>query len=96
MILHQRLDPGAFFDHICTDGAFEQIRALADGIDGQNAKTRKAAQAEGKGHTNGPDKAAVKQECHQGLTAGAQGEIGGIGVGIEGHHYGADADQPGG
>lgn len=40
-----------------------------------------------------PGKTAVKQECNEGLAAGAEDEIGGIGVSTEGHDTGVDANQ---
>lgn len=71
-----------------------QVGSLTDGIQRQNGKVGKSAQAEGQGNAAHPDEAAVKQEGHHGLTAGAKGKISGVGVGLEGHTHGADADQP--
>ena len=56
----------------------------------------KPAQAEGQRYAAHPGEAAVKQEGDHGLAAGAEGEIGGVGIRIEGHHDGAQADQTGG
>ena len=92
----QVLDPFSLFDHGGTDEAFHQVCALADGVQGDDGHIRKPAQAEGQGNTDTPDKAAVKQEGDQSLAAAAQRKIGCVGIGIEGHHYGADADEASG
>jgi len=89
------LDPFALFDHGRTQEAFDQIRTLADDIQGKNGKSGESAETESQGDYNTPDKAAVEQEGHHGLTAGAEGKIGGIGIRIEGHHHPAYQNQLG-
>ena len=82
--------------HEGADHAFDQIRALADGIQGNDGDGGKAAETVSQGNADTPDKTAVEQEGDQSLTTAAQGKVGGIGVGVEGHHDSADADEPGG
>ena len=89
------LNPGAFFQHERTDGAFEQFGTLANDKQRQDRNACKSAQAECQRHTNTPHKAAVKQEGYHSLTAGPQGKIGGIGVRAEGHDGGIDTNQLG-
>ena len=96
LLLCQILDPFALLQHPCTQGAFDEVCALTDHIQRQNANTGKPAQAECKGNTESPDKAAVKDEGDHGLTAGTQCEVSGIGIGVEGHHHSGNADQLGG
>ena len=91
----QVLNPLALLQHVGADGAFDQIRGLADGVQRQNGQPRKAAEAEGQRYAADPHEAAVKQEGHHGLPAGAEGEVGGVGVGVEGHHHRRYADQLG-
>ena len=74
---------------VVVDGPGEEVGEII-----QSNLHLSAAEHLGEGHGNeaDPDKAAVKDESYQGLSAGAEGEIGGVGVGIEGHHDGVDAD----
>ena len=96
MLYGQILDPFALAQHVGTQNTFNKIGVQTDGIQRQDGHICKAAQAEGQGDTDGPHKTAVEQECDKGLAARAEGKIGGVGVGIERHGAGADADEPGG
>lgn len=93
--LCQIFDPFALSEHIVAQQALQNIRALADKVQGQNPNSRKPTQTICKRNANQPLEAAVEQECHHGLTAGAKGEIGGVGVGVHGQHHRTDADQTG-
>ena len=93
MLFCEILDPLALLDHICAHSALDPICALTNGIQGNDANVGKPAQTESQRHTADPYKTAVKQEGDHGLTAGAQGEVGGIGIGIEGHHNSTDQNQ---
>ena len=92
LLCRQILDPFALLDHVGTQGTCDPVGGLDDEVQGQDADACEPAQDEGQGHTDRPDKAAVEEEGDHGLTAGAEGEVGCIGVGIEGHHDAADAD----
>ena len=85
-LYRQILDPFSFFDHGSADGTFDQIGGNADRKEGNDGQTCEPAQAISQRNAHTPDKAAVEEEGDHGLTAGAEGEVGGIGVGIEGHH----------
>ena len=91
-LLGKILNPFALFDHDAAQRAFDQVSCLADGKQRENADAHKPGQNPGQRHTEAPDKAAVKQEGDHGLAAGAEGEVGSVGIGIEGHHDTADAD----
>ena len=83
-------------DHECANGTFQEIRRLADAVQHQDTHIRESAQAECQRYTDRPYKAAVEEKRDQGLTAGAEGEVGGIGVGIEGDGTGGDTDEDSG
>ena len=93
MLYGEVLDPLTLPEHTGTQGAFDQLQGLANDKEGNDAQTGETAQQEGHGDAAAPYKTAVEQEGDQGLTAGTEGKVGGVGVGIEGHHYGVDADQ---
>ena len=86
-LLHcQILDPFALPDHPGAQSALEPVCGLNDEVQEQDVHVRKTAQAESQGHADNPHEAAVEEKGDQGLAAGAESEIRGIGVGIEGHH----------
>ena len=87
------MNPGALFQHVLAQDAFENVRQLADGEQRQNGKIRKPAQAEGKADTAYPHKPAVEDKRDKGLSSGAQCEVGGVGKGLEGHDQGTDENQ---
>ena len=87
------LDPFSLFDHNSAKNTFDQIGCLTDGEQGNDANAGKTGQTPGKRHAENPYKAAVKQEGHHGLTAGAEGEVSGVGIGIEGQCNGIQQDQ---
>ena len=82
MLYRQIPDPLALFDHGGSDDTFDQIRGDADGEQRDNGKTGEPAQTVGQGNTHTPDEAAVEQEGDHGLTAGAEGEVGGVFAGL--------------
>ena len=79
--------------HPTPQDTFQHIRRLADGEKRQNRQVRKPAQAKGQGDGAHPHEAAVEEKGDEGFTAGAEGEVSGIGKGLEGHNQGADKDQ---
>ena len=89
----QILNPLALFQHICTQSTFDEVGALTDHVKGENADARKTAQAEGDGDAEAPDETAVKNKGDHGLSAGTEGEVGCVGVGVKGRHKCGDADQ---
>ena len=94
LLYSQILDPFSLLEHPGTDDAFYKIGTLTDGKQGNDGHIREPAETESQGDTDNPDKAAVKEEGDEGLTAGTEGEVGGVGVGVKGHHGGVDADEP--
>jgi hypothetical protein len=76
----QILNPFALLDHKSAQGALDPVRSLDDEVQGQNGDAGKTAQAESERYADTPDKAAVKEEGDHALTAGAEGEVGGVGV----------------
>ena len=86
------LDPAAFADHKCADCTFDQIHRLRDCVKRKDGYRGKPAQAESQGDAYRPNKATVEQEGDQCLTAGAQGKIGGIDKGVDGHKNGTYAE----
>ena len=86
------MNPASLFQHAVAHNALEHIRQLAQGVQRQDGQGGKAAQAEGQGHATDPHEHAVKQKGDKGLSAGTQGEVGGVGEGLEGHHHSADQD----
>ena len=94
-LLGKILNPFALFDHDAAQRAFDQVSCLADGKQRENADAHKPGQNPGQWHTEAPDKAAVKQEGDHGLAAGAEGEICGVGIGIEGECNGIEQDEHG-
>ena len=93
LLLCEILDPTAFFQHPGAEEALDQVCTQTQSVHRYDGERGKPAQAEGQRHADGPDKTAVKQEGDHGLAAGAQSEIGGVVIGIEGHHAGDHADQ---
>ena len=89
----QVLNPLTLFQHDRTNDALDEVGSLTDSVQRQNGQVRKPAQAEGQRHAEHPHEAAVKQEGYEGLSAGTEGEIGGVEIGAEGHHHGGDPDQ---
>ena len=87
------MDPFALLDHSTAKEAFDKIQAMAKEEHIEDANGGKPAQAEGKGNTQRPNIAAVVQEGDPSLSAGTKGEIGGVGVGIEGKKQCRNADQ---
>ena len=87
------LDPLALLEHESTDGAFDQFQRLAYDEQGQDGESSEPAQAEGDRYADTAHKATVEQEGDHGLSAGPKGKVGGVGIRIEGHHAGVDADQ---
>ena len=54
------LNPLALLQHECTQRAFDQLEAMAGCIQGKNGTGGEAAQAEGAGNTDAPNKATVE------------------------------------
>ena len=89
------LDPAAFFDKQVADAAFDKLQSLTNRIQWNDGQRGEPAEEEGHRNAGKPCKAAVKQEGDGRLAAGAQGEIGGGGIGTEGHDGGRDTDEDG-
>ena len=96
VLLGEVLDPSAPLQHGCADDAFQDLGELAQDVQRQDGKAGKPAQAVGQGDADHPHEAAVEQEGYKGLAAGAEGEIGGVGTGHEGHQHSHHQNQPGG
>ena len=88
----QILDPLALLQHESAQGDLCHVGALAEDVQRHDGKVREPAQAEGQRHADYPHIAAVEEEGHEGLTAGAEGEIGAVVVGMAGHCRSVDAD----
>lgn len=89
----QILNPGTFSDHPIAQGAFDEIGTLADKIQGDDGDGGITAEAEGDGGDDAPDEAAIEDEGNGRFAAGAEGKVGGSGVGIEGHDARGNEDQ---
>lgn len=69
------LHPYALFHQNEANNAFQNISDLHHGKYCQHMKPCKSAEAVRNGHTDAPHEHTVKQECNNGLAAGAQSEI---------------------
>ena len=89
----QILDPAAFFQDPAAEQALDHVGNLADHVQGDNGQARVPAQEIGERGAAGPQEAAVKQEGDEGLAAGAEGEVSGVGIGVEKAHDGGNDDH---
>ena len=92
LLLYQILNPGAFAYHHSAHDALDQICGHHQRIHPQDGDPGEPAEAEGQRHIDCPDENTVKQEGDEGLAAGAESEIAGVIVGVEGHGDGIDQD----
>lgn len=91
--LRQILDPGALFNHEVAHHALDQVGGGAQKVQRNDRDRCKAAEDESHRHAAHPHEAAVKQECHKGLTTGTEGEVGCIAVSVKGHEDCCHTDQ---
>ena len=92
-LLCKVFDPETFLYQPSTYDTFDQFCALTNGIEGNNGEIREPAEAEGQRYCAYPHEAAVKEEGDKCLTTGAQSEVGGKGIGSNGHQRRDDTDQ---
>ena len=93
LLAYQILNPGSFFDHPIAQGAFDEVGTLADKIQRDNGDGGVAAEEEGDGNNDTPDKTAIEDEGDGCFAAGTKGKVSRCGVGIEGHDACRDENQ---
>ena len=92
----QALDPVASADDAVANEGFDQINALADGVQREDGKSRKPAQAEGNRNRNYPHETAVIEEGGDSFAAGTDGVVNADQVSHNGFDCRQNQDQTGG
>lgn len=95
-LLCQILNPHTTADHKVAHNTLDDLHKLADSVKRKDGHIGVSAQNKGQRHHQAPHKAAVKQKGDTCFATGAQSEIGGVDIGIEGDHCRGNHDQPAG
>ena len=95
VVYHETAHPGFLLQHAVAEEAFEDLQALAKGIDPIDGEGGVFGKDKGKGHGDRPHIDAVKHEGNEHPSSGAQGEVSRASIGTEGHQNGGDDEHKG-